>query len=207
MRVLIVEDEPLMADAIRDGLRLEAIAADIAGDGDTALKLLSFNAYDIAVLDRDIPGPIGDEVAGRIVASGRSRLAEHAPLAQGAGRGAARPPPARSDPRSPRRDEPGARGLACRLGGPGAARRARYPLPARAALLRPARHVRGAVRPDRADRRPLPRGGAPAREPRAPPASGRERSPRRRPHHAASGGRCLSGGRARGGLRGTARST
>src|SRR5919198_148663 len=70
MRVLIVEDEPYMADAIRDGLRLEAIAADIAGDGDTALKLLSINAYDIAVLDRDIPGPSGDEIAERIVASG-----------------------------------------------------------------------------------------------------------------------------------------
>jgi two-component system, OmpR family, response regulator VanR len=70
MRVLIVEDEPLMAEAIRDGLRLEAIAADIAGDGDTALELLSVNAYDIAVLDRDIPGPPGDEIARRIVASG-----------------------------------------------------------------------------------------------------------------------------------------
>src|SRR3954447_11116721 len=70
MRVLLVEDEPYMADAIRDGLRLEAIAADIAGDGDTALELLSVNAYDIAVLDRDIPGPSGDEVAERIVASG-----------------------------------------------------------------------------------------------------------------------------------------
>ena len=52
-----------MAEAIRDGLRLEAIAADIAGDGDTALELLSVNAYDIAVLDRDIPGPTGDEIA------------------------------------------------------------------------------------------------------------------------------------------------
>ena len=41
MRVLVVEDEPYMAEAIRDGLRLEAIAADIAGDGDTALELLS----------------------------------------------------------------------------------------------------------------------------------------------------------------------
>ena len=69
-RVLIVEDEPYLADAIRDGLRLEAIAADIAGDGDTALELLRVNAYDIAVLDRDIPGPSGDEVAERIVASG-----------------------------------------------------------------------------------------------------------------------------------------
>jgi two-component system response regulator VanR len=70
VRVLIVEDEPYMAEAIRDGLRLEAIAADIAGDGDTAMELLSINAYDIAVLDRDIPGPTGDEIAGRIVASG-----------------------------------------------------------------------------------------------------------------------------------------
>src|ERR671927_234918 len=52
MRVLLVEDEPYMADAIRDGLRLEAIAADIAA------------------LDRDIPGPSGDEIAERIVASG-----------------------------------------------------------------------------------------------------------------------------------------
>ncbi|NOR00347.1 response regulator transcription factor [Mycolicibacterium fortuitum] len=70
MRVLVVEDEPYMATAIRDGLRLEAIAADIAGDGDTALELLSINTYDIAVLDRDIPGPSGDEIAERIVASG-----------------------------------------------------------------------------------------------------------------------------------------
>jgi two-component system, OmpR family, response regulator VanR len=70
VRVLIVEDEPYMADAIRDGLRLEAIAADIAGDGDAALTTLSVNAYDIAVLDRDIPGPSGDAVAQRIVASG-----------------------------------------------------------------------------------------------------------------------------------------
>ncbi|SEN15159.1 response regulator transcription factor [Actinacidiphila rubida] len=70
MRVLIVEDEPYLAEAIRDGLRLEAIAADIAGDGHTALDLLGTNAYDIAVLDRDVPGPSGDEIAARIVASG-----------------------------------------------------------------------------------------------------------------------------------------
>ena len=68
--MLIVEDEPYLAEAVRDGLRLEAIAADVAGDGDTALELLAVNAYDIAVLDRDIPGPSGDEVAASIVASG-----------------------------------------------------------------------------------------------------------------------------------------
>ena len=70
VRVLIVEDEPYMAEAIRDGLRLEAIVADVAGDGDAALELMSVNAYDIAVLDRDIPGPSGDEIAKRVVASG-----------------------------------------------------------------------------------------------------------------------------------------
>src|SRR4051812_17304276 len=70
VRVLIVEDEPFMAEAIRDGLRLQAIAADIAGDGDVALELLDVNDYDIAVLDRDIPGPSGDEIARAIVASG-----------------------------------------------------------------------------------------------------------------------------------------
>src|ERR1700685_3301146 len=59
-----------MAEAIRDGLRLEAIAADIAADGDTALGLLSVNSYDMAVLDRDLPGPSADKIARRIVASG-----------------------------------------------------------------------------------------------------------------------------------------
>jgi two-component system, OmpR family, response regulator VanR len=60
MRVSIVEDEPFLADAIHGGLRLEAITADIAGDGDTALELLSINTYDVTVLDRDVPGPSGD---------------------------------------------------------------------------------------------------------------------------------------------------
>src|ERR1700689_1679728 len=70
MRVLIVEDEPYLAQAARDGLRLEAIAGDIAGDGTTAPELPSINSYDLAVLDPDIPGPSGDEIARRIVASG-----------------------------------------------------------------------------------------------------------------------------------------
>lgn len=70
MRVLIVEDEFLMAESVRDGLRLEAIAADIASDGDAALEALCVNNYDIAILDRDIPAPSGDEVARHIVASG-----------------------------------------------------------------------------------------------------------------------------------------
>ena len=63
MRVLIVEDELFLAEAIRDGLRLEAIAADIAADGESALEQLAVNTYDIVILDRDIPGPNGDEIA------------------------------------------------------------------------------------------------------------------------------------------------
>lgn len=65
--MLVLEDEPLLAEAIRDGLRLEAIAADLAGDGDTALELLSYTDYDVAVLDRDVPGTPGDAVAASIV--------------------------------------------------------------------------------------------------------------------------------------------
>jgi two-component system response regulator VanR len=72
MRVLIVEDEIYLAEAIRDGLRLEAIAADIAGDGDTALEQLAVNTYDVVVLDRDIPGPDGDEIARRLAGEAAS---------------------------------------------------------------------------------------------------------------------------------------
>ncbi|MFC7329906.1 response regulator transcription factor [Marinactinospora rubrisoli] len=68
MRVLIVEDEPYLADAIRAGLRRETIAADIAHDGVTALDSISGNDYDIVVLDRDIPGVHGDDVCARIAA-------------------------------------------------------------------------------------------------------------------------------------------
>ncbi|HEV2528158.1 MAG TPA: response regulator transcription factor [Thermomicrobiales bacterium] len=67
MRVLIVEDEPFLAEALQAGLRHEAIAADIALDGDQALDRLVSNDYDVVVLDRDIPGVPGDEVC-RIVA-------------------------------------------------------------------------------------------------------------------------------------------
>nr|WP_272948892.1 response regulator [Kribbella capetownensis] len=70
MRVLVVEDEVYLAEAIRAGLRLEAIAADLAFDGNAALDAVAVNAYDVVVLDRDIPGPSGDEVCRQIVADG-----------------------------------------------------------------------------------------------------------------------------------------
>ena len=70
MRVLVVEDEPYLADAIRDGLRLEAIAADVALDGHAALDLLALTTYDVAVLDRDVPGVSGEAIARSIVEGG-----------------------------------------------------------------------------------------------------------------------------------------
>jgi len=66
VRVLIVEDELFLAEALQAGLRHEAIAADMAADGDTALELVAVNDYDVVVLDRDIPGTHGDEVCAII---------------------------------------------------------------------------------------------------------------------------------------------
>ena len=69
--MLIVEDEPYI-EAIRDGYAWKRSRPTSCSDGDTALELLSVNAYDIAVLDRDILGPSGDEIAKSIVASASS---------------------------------------------------------------------------------------------------------------------------------------
>lgn len=66
MRVLIVEDEVFLAEALQAGLRQESIAADIVFDGDDALERVGVNDYDIVVLDRDIPGTHGDEVCAII---------------------------------------------------------------------------------------------------------------------------------------------
>ncbi|MBD0739046.1 response regulator transcription factor [Streptomyces sp. CBMA29] len=68
MRVLIVEDEVFLAEAIQTGLRRESIAADVVHDGDTALEHVAVNDYDVVVLDRDVPGTHGDDVCARIVA-------------------------------------------------------------------------------------------------------------------------------------------
>ena len=69
MRVLVVEDEPRLADAIAEWLRDESHAVDLAHDGSAALERLTVNDYDVLVLDRDIPVIHGDEVCRQIVAS------------------------------------------------------------------------------------------------------------------------------------------
>ncbi|MFI9381917.1 response regulator transcription factor [Kutzneria sp. NPDC052558] len=68
MRVLVVEDEVLLAEAVQSGLRREAMAVDVVHDGLSALDQLAVNGYDVAVLDRDLPGMHGDDLCRAIIA-------------------------------------------------------------------------------------------------------------------------------------------
>jgi DNA-binding response OmpR family regulator len=68
--VLVVEDERLLADTIAEGLRRQAMAVDVAYDGDQALQRLSVNDYDVVVLDRDLPIISGDQVCTTLVDAG-----------------------------------------------------------------------------------------------------------------------------------------
>jgi DNA-binding response OmpR family regulator len=70
LRVLIVEDEQVLADAIATGLRRAAMAVDVSYDGAGALERTTVNDYDVIVLDRDIPRIHGDEVCRQLVTAG-----------------------------------------------------------------------------------------------------------------------------------------
>ncbi len=75
MRVLVIEDDRELAEAIGAGLRREQMAVDLAPDGDSGLERALANSYDVVVLDRDLPGLHGDDVCGRLIAAGcRSRV-------------------------------------------------------------------------------------------------------------------------------------
>jgi DNA-binding response OmpR family regulator len=67
VRVLLADDERLLADTVADGLRRLAMAVDVCYDGQGALDRLAVNRYDVAVLDRDMPGRTGDEVCQWVV--------------------------------------------------------------------------------------------------------------------------------------------
>ncbi len=62
MRVLLAEDETRVADAVARGLRREGLAVDLAPDGAQALYKARVTAYDVVVLDRDLPEVHGDDV-------------------------------------------------------------------------------------------------------------------------------------------------
>ncbi len=69
MRVLVVEDDRDLADAIARGLRQAGLAVDIALDGEDALERAAANAYAVVVLDRQLPGLPGDAVCRALLAA------------------------------------------------------------------------------------------------------------------------------------------
>jgi DNA-binding response OmpR family regulator len=71
VRILIVEDEEPLAEAVARGLRREGMAVDVALDGDEGHEKATVTRYDVVVLDRDLPGMSGDELCREIVASGQ----------------------------------------------------------------------------------------------------------------------------------------
>jgi DNA-binding response OmpR family regulator len=70
VRVLIVEDEQPLADAIARGLRQEGMAVDVAYDGVAGQQKALVTRYDVLVLDRDLPGLSGDQILADVAASG-----------------------------------------------------------------------------------------------------------------------------------------
>jgi len=75
VRVLVIEDDEEMAQAVASGLRRTQMAVDVAFDGTAGLERALLNDYDVVVLDRDLPGLHGDDVCAELVAAGcRSRV-------------------------------------------------------------------------------------------------------------------------------------
>jgi len=70
VRVLVVEDERSLADAIARGLRRQGMAVDVAYDGTSGHEMAFVTRYDVLVLDRDLPGVPGDQICADLVASG-----------------------------------------------------------------------------------------------------------------------------------------
>ena len=68
MRVLVTEDDEILARTVAAGLRREGMAVDVALDGEAAVEHLAVNRYDVVVLDRDLPGLHGDDVCRALVA-------------------------------------------------------------------------------------------------------------------------------------------
>ncbi len=62
MRILVVEDEALLADGIVEALRSQAYATDLATEGKSAEYLMYMNTYDLVILDWTIPSPTGIEL-------------------------------------------------------------------------------------------------------------------------------------------------
>ena len=66
MRVLVVEDEPRLAETIRRGLLAEGVLADVTPDGVEAVRMASGGEHDVVLLDIMLPGLNGYRVLERM---------------------------------------------------------------------------------------------------------------------------------------------
>jgi len=69
-KILIVEDERPMAEAIRYSLEKESYAADVATDGDEGLRMFESGGYELVILDIMLPGTDGLEICKKIRQAG-----------------------------------------------------------------------------------------------------------------------------------------
>jgi DNA-binding response OmpR family regulator len=74
MRLLVIEDDGELAEAVAAGLRLDGMAVDTALDGDAGLQRALVNDYDVIVLDRDLPGMHGDDVCAKLAGTARAGI-------------------------------------------------------------------------------------------------------------------------------------
>ncbi len=70
MRVLLVEDDPMIGDAVQAALKDASHAADWVKNGQTALNALGCQQYDLVLLDLGLPGKDGHEVLAALRAQG-----------------------------------------------------------------------------------------------------------------------------------------
>lgn len=70
MRILVVEDEHRIAQALKEGLEQESYAVDVCYDGEDAYNTASNDEYDLILLDVMLPGLDGYEVCGKLRADG-----------------------------------------------------------------------------------------------------------------------------------------
>lgn len=74
MRILVVEDEVHLADAVARGLRRQGMSVDVAYDGDDGFGMAIAAGYDVLVLDRDLPGMSGDDICRSITTRTLTRV-------------------------------------------------------------------------------------------------------------------------------------
>jgi two-component system response regulator RegX3 len=65
-RILVVDDEPAIRDAVSYALRSEGFEVDVTGDGESAVEAALDGEHDVVVLDLMLPGMSGTEVCRRV---------------------------------------------------------------------------------------------------------------------------------------------